>query len=79
MAEKLHQDTTTVGEWGNSLGLRIKKIYADLAGIEKETEVTQAVMKGKHGIFIGIWLPEEQPESINDANLEEIKSLNGDE
>jgi antitoxin component of MazEF toxin-antitoxin module len=75
MSKILHQDTTNIGKWGNSLGIRIKQIYAELAGInEKDTEVKQAVIQGQHGIFIGIWLPEEQPD-IQDFSQEKIQEI----
>lgn len=75
MSEILHSHTTKLNKWGNSLGIRIKQIYAELAGIDKkDTEVQQAVIQGQHGIFIGIWLQEEQPdlEDIEEEKLEKI-------
>jgi len=83
MSEILHSDTTNIGKWGNSLGIRLKQIYAELAGIkEKDTQVEQAVIQGQHGIFIGIWLEDEQPdlEEIPEEKLQKIlNKKEGDE
>lgn len=75
MSEILHQSKTNIGQWGNSLGVRIKKIYAELAGMnQKNKEVTQAVIKGQHGIFIAHWIPEDQPD-LQDINQEKLEKL----
>lgn len=76
MTEILHNRSTKVVEIGNSLGFRIKKFYLELAGMaEKDTEVIEAVIKSRHGIFIGHWLPGEQPDTIDDSNLEKLQRL----
>lgn len=75
MSEILHTDTTKISKWGNSLGIRIKQIYTELAGMDKEnTEITQAVIQGKHGIYIAHWLPEEQPQ-LKDIPEEKLEKL----
>lgn len=79
MSEILHKRPNKVVEIGNSKGFRVKKAYLELAGMEdKNTEVTEAVIHGQHGIFIGYWLPGDQPDQISDADLEKLKQLNGD-
>jgi len=76
MSEILHSSTTKISKWGNSLGVRIKKFYLELAGMDKEQlEVTQAVIKGQHGIFIAHYLQGEQPTEIKEADLEKLKTL----
>ena len=78
MSEILHKRKNKVIEIGNSLGFRTKSFYLELAGMkQKDTEVTEAVIHGKHGILIGYWLPGNQPQQITDAELEKLKQLNG--
>jgi antitoxin MazE len=36
----------TVGQWGNSLGIRISKAMAEEAGLEKDTPVLMTVTDG---------------------------------
>lgn len=75
MSKILHSDTTTIGKWGNSLGVRLKQFYAELSGMDnKDTEIKQAVIQGQHGIFIGLWLQGEQPqlEDIPEQKLQEL-------
>lgn len=79
MTKILHKRTTKVAEIGNSLGFRVKKFYLKLAGMaQKDTEVIEAIIQSRHGIFIGHWIPGEQPDTINNADLEKLKELNGD-
>lgn len=78
MTEILHKRTTKIAEIGNSLGVRIKKFYLELAGMnQKDQEVTEAIIKSQHGIFIGHWIPGDQPNTITDAELEKLQELNG--
>lgn len=80
MSEILHKRTTNIGQWGNSLGTRIKQLYAEMAGMaEKDTEITQAIIKGQHGLYIAMWIPEDQPQKITEADLEKLQQLNGGE
>jgi len=80
MSNILHKRTNKVIEIGNSKGFRVKQFYLELAGMnQKDTEVTEAVINGQHGVFIGYWLPNDQPNSIEDADLEKLQELNGEE
>lgn len=75
MSEILHKRQTKVVKIGNSLGFRVKKFYLKLAGMaEKDKQATEAIIKGKHGIFIGHWIPQDQPE-INDINQKQLQKL----
>ncbi len=38
---------TRVKKWGNSLGLRIPKLFADEVGLEKESSVEMSLQDGK--------------------------------
>lgn len=78
MANILHKNKSKVIDIGNSKGFRVNKFYLELAGMyQKDKEIVEAVIHGKHGIFIGHWLPETQPDDITDAELEKLKQLNG--
>jgi len=80
MSNILHKRTNKVIEIGNSKGFRVKQFYLELAGMnQKNTEVTEAVINGQHGVFIGYWLPNDQPNSIEDADLEKLQELNREE
>lgn len=80
MSERIHKRTNKVREIGNSLGFTVKSFYLELAGMkEKDRQVTEAIINGEHGIFIGYWIPGEQPKEINEAELEKLKELNGGE
>lgn len=45
---------------------------------KKNTKVKEAVINGQHGIFIGHWLPKEQPAQITNSDLQKLKELNGE-
>jgi len=75
MADILDSRQNKVIKIGNSLGFRVKKFYLELAGMaEKDQEVTEALIRSKHGIFVGHYLPKEQPdlEDIPGEKLEKI-------
>lgn len=75
MSEILHKRTTNIGQWGNSLGTRIKQLYAEMAGMaEKDTEITQAIIKGEHGLYIGMWIPQDQPQ-LEDLDEQQLQKL----
>lgn len=79
MSNILHKRQNKVVEIGNSKGFRVKNFYLELAGMnEKDTKVTEAVINGEHGIFIGYWLPSDQPKEIEDVDLEKLQKLNGE-
>jgi len=77
MSQILDERKNKVIEIGNSLGFRVKKFYLELAGMaEKNTQVTESIIIGEHGIFIGHWLPNEQPQTVKDQDLEKLKDIN---
>lgn len=79
MSNILHKRKNKVIDIGNSKGFRVKQFYLELAGMnQKDKQVTEAVINGEHGVFIGYWLPNDQPKEIEDADLEKLQSLNGD-
>lgn len=80
MSQILDQRHNKVIQIGNSLGFRVKKFYLELAGMaQKNTEVKESVIIGQHGIFIGHWLPNKQPQTVKDKDLEKLKQLNQEE
>jgi len=80
MSNILHKRDNKVIEIGNSLGFRVKKFYLELAGMnQKNTEVKEAVINGEHGIFIGYWLPNDQPKEIENADIQKLQEINGGE
>lgn len=84
MTEIIHKHINKITDIGNSKGIRLKKMYREIAGMQETgEEVEVALIDGKHGIFIGTWITEDQPEidDIGQAELEKLleKAKNGEE
>lgn len=82
MTNLLDTNSQSIVGIGNSKGVIIPKTYRRIAGMESEgTDVKVALIRSKYGIFVGTFLPGEQPDldEVEEELLEELENLDENE
>lgn len=75
MSQRLDDRTNETIKIGNSYGFRIKKSYLEIAGMDQPGQkVEEAILTGKHGIYIIHHLPGEQPQ-LQDIEQQKLQKI----
>lgn len=65
MVEILLDDETEVIDHNGTAYISIPKRWAERLNLEPGEPATRALLDGKHGLHLGVWNHEEQPDNEN--------------